>query len=348
MHSQRSARLLALLLALAASAFTGVLVGAALGEPELRTVTVPRAQLPGSPPAAQRAGPAPGEADAHAGERSEAGGSERSRNLSQDAAARTTRGPAVLPETLTLASPFQRGCRTRIVRNQSSRNGGRPALFVLHYTVSPNRPGRSDVDGITAYFNNPGSQASSNYVIDNEGNCNLIVPESAKAWTQGYMNPWSISVEVINTGSESSYAGTAGLAKLGLVVSDATRRWGIPLRRGRTSGCTIVRSGVVDHDSLGCGNNHTDIRPYSVDAVITASRAARAGAGYAIPRAERRIAHRLCYHRRHGQRYLPHWQRLARARLRLLRRLARRAGSWRPRHRGGRYQRIGGRLAGRC
>lgn len=186
-------------------------------------------------------------------------------------------GPPV-PEETTLASPEQPGCETRLVRNFSSRNGQSPRLWVLHYTVSANRPGRSDVDGITAFFNNSASQASSHYVIDNEGNCNLIVPEIQKSWTEGSFNPVSISVEVINTGSESSYAGTAGLDKLAHVIADSAARWKIPVQRGATSGCTVTRAGIVDHDSLACGNNHTDIRPFSVDEVVAAVLRVRGGA----------------------------------------------------------------------
>lgn len=172
----------------------------------------------------------------------------------------------------TTGAPRQGGCGLKFVRNYSSREGVKPLLWVLHYTVSPNRTGWSDVDAIVAWFDNPRSQASSNYVIDNEGHCKLIVRESSKAWTQAYFNRWSISVEVINTGSESSYAGKAGLAKVAKVVSDSTKRNRIPLRRARTNGCTIVRSGVTDHDALGCGNTHTDIKPYSTSQVLAAAK----------------------------------------------------------------------------
>lgn len=208
----------------------------------------------------------------------------RDASVSERAAERTTRGPDAVPAVLRGAGAVtsQRGCRTRFVRNRSSRGGARPALLVMHFTVSPNRFGPGDVDGITNFFNRARSRASSNYVSDAEGNCNYIVSEGAKAWTQGAFNPWSISWEVINTGRELTYAGAGngpGMRKLGLTVSDAARRWGIPLRYGATKGCRIVRSGIVDHESLGCGNNHTDIKPYRVGPVINAAKSARRGAG---------------------------------------------------------------------
>lgn len=181
-----------------------------------------------------------------------------------------------LPVVTPLAAPEQRGCTSRFVRNYSSRRGVRPRLWVLHYTVSPNRPGWSDVNSIVSLFDQSSFQASSTYVIDNEGHCAYIVRESDKAWTQATFNPVSISVEVINTGRESSYLATAGLARLAQVISDSSKRWDIPLRRGAVSGCTVTRSGIVDHTTLGsCGGGHADISPFSVDKVIAAAQNAR-------------------------------------------------------------------------
>jgi N-acetylmuramoyl-L-alanine amidase len=161
------------------------------------------------------------------------------------------------------------GCVTRFVVNQSSRNGVRPQVQVLHYTVSPNRPGWSDVNAIVAMFNTPSFQASSNFVIDGEGNCAYIVPIEAKAWTQAAGNPFAISYEVINTGSESVYMAPAGLAKLRLVVQEVARRTGIPLRRGAVSNCTVTVTGIVQHSDFGiCGGGHGDIGPFALAPVI--------------------------------------------------------------------------------
>lgn len=180
---------------------------------------------------------------------------------SQDAAEETTSGPDEVADPRTLAAPFQRGCKTSPVRNHSSRNGARPALLVAHYTVSPNRPGWDDVDGIVSYFDQSRSQASSSYVIDFEGNCAYIVSEATKPWTQGFFNPWSISIEFIATGTERVWP-EAALRKGALVFADAAKRWGIPIQPAVTSGCKIVRAGITDHDALGCGNNHTDVKPH--------------------------------------------------------------------------------------
>ena len=196
--------------------------------------------------------------------------------------------PIIFPD----AAPVQRGCTTRLVRNYSSRRGVRPRVFVLHYTVSANRPGWSDVNAIVSLFDRASYAASSNYVIDNEGNCAYIVRETDKAWTQAAANPISISVEVVNTGHELTYAGTAGLQKIAMVVSDALKRWDIPLQRGLVVGCTVKSAGIIDHSSLGaCGGGHHDITPYSVPEVIAAVRAFRASE--AKPKPQPRATYKL-------------------------------------------------------
>lgn len=183
--------------------------------------------------------------------------------------------PIVTPD----AAPSQRGCTTRLVQDFSSRRGVAPREFVLHYTVSGNRTGWDDVNAIVGLFDRPSFAASSNYVIDGEGNCAYIVRESDKAWTQAAANPFSISVEVINTGHEPVYLAAAGLAKTAMVVSDALDRWKIPLQKGSVVNCIPRVPGVIDHSSLGaCGGGHHDITPYSVQTVIAAVKDFRAHA----------------------------------------------------------------------
>ncbi|MCK9251090.1 MAG: hypothetical protein M0P31_19175 [Solirubrobacteraceae bacterium] len=100
----------------------------------------------------------------------------RAGQAQQDRLAADDRLPIVTP----LAAPSQRGCSSRFVRNYSSRRGVRPRLFVVHYTVSSNRPGWSDVNAIVGLFNQASFAASSTYVIDDEGHCAYIVRESDK------------------------------------------------------------------------------------------------------------------------------------------------------------------------
>jgi hypothetical protein len=190
--------------------------------------------------------------------------------VQQEALAASSALPNVTPD----AAPQQRGCTTRLVLNYSSRRGVPPRIFVLHYTVSPNRDGWSDVYSVAGLFDRPAFQASSNYIIDNEGHCLYIVRESDKAWTQAAANPFSVSVETINSGHEATYAGVDGLKKIALVAHDVAHRWHFPIQEGLVQGCQVVRPGIVDHHSLGaCGGGHFDITPFSTQQVVAAARA---------------------------------------------------------------------------
>lgn len=156
-------------------------------------------------------------------------------------------------------------CRYKPVGNQSSRNGQQALLAVLHYTVSQNRPGLSDVNAIWGLFNTRSFAASSTFIIDFEGNCLRLMNEKAKPWTQGNFNGRSISVEIVATGGETRQQWLdAPLIKNGILSSlwrDVMRRNGIPLRRVDPSGCTVQQAGWTDHDALECGNDHHDVRP---------------------------------------------------------------------------------------
>lgn len=182
-----------------------------------------------------------------------------------------------LPDLSPLAAPEQAGCRSRFVSNQSSRAGVRPRVIVAHYTVSPNRPGFSDVDGITAYFNSARSSASSHYVIDADGNCNYIVPETAKAWTQAAGNPYSIAIEHIAVGNERYLATPAGYRKSGQVYAAIAKRWDIPIQRGAVNraNCVPTRAGIIQHFDFGaCGGGHHDVTPFALAKLIAAAKAA--------------------------------------------------------------------------
>lgn len=159
-----------------------------------------------------------------------------------------------------LATP-QPSMTTSLVRNYSSRNGGHPVLLVAHDTESPNAPGLADVQAIAAWFNNPVSQASSNYTTDADGNTLLMVPDTEKAWTQAWFNPWAVSDEMIGHATQTAWPDTQ-LRAVAQIFAVEAHKWGIPIQIGAVSGCAIVRPGIVDHAMLGqCGGGHHDNGP---------------------------------------------------------------------------------------
>lgn len=161
------------------------------------------------------------------------------------------------------AAAFGPTCREDYSGQVWSSRGVRPTEFVLHYTVSANRPGWSDVLAIENYFSST-RVASSHFIVDFEGHCLKMVPLSRKAWTQGNANPWATSVEIIATGRETNAQWRASplirngvLAKLVRRVMDYQR---LPLRRVDPVGC-VFPAGWTDHNHLECGNHHTDVAP---------------------------------------------------------------------------------------
>lgn len=160
-----------------------------------------------------------------------------------------------------LATP-EPSIATSLVRNYSQRAyGAHPILLVVHDTESPNAPGTADIRAIAAWFNNPVSQASSNYTTDADGNTLLLVPDTAKAWTQAYFNSWAVSDELIGYASQKTWP-DAQLREVAQLFAAEAKRWGIPIQEGAVSGCTIVRPGIVEHLNLGaCGGGHHDAGP---------------------------------------------------------------------------------------
>lgn len=212
-------------------------------------------------------------------------------------------------------------CATRYVRNRSSRGGVRPTMFVLHYTVSSNRPGIGDLNAIRGLFNSPSFGASSTYGIDFAGNCQQWVPESQKPWTNGTQNPRSITVEIIATGRESRAQWLASPlirnGRLAALARDSMRRNGIPLRRVDPVGCGAP-AGWTDHDSLECGNSHTDVRPtFPYDVFARQLRAGEVDAPPKVVVWSRRVEW-LRSEVRKNHKTTPEMRRLARERIALL------------------------------
>jgi hypothetical protein len=171
----------------------------------------------------------------------------------------------VLPGHRPLATPQIPGCRTRLNENNySTRNGAALRLGVLHFSVSDNVPGWADVDGLAGYLDRTATQASATFISDLDGHCLYTVDIRDKAWTQGFFNPWSFSVECVARGTETKawWERHGCLTTMPAVFAHVMRIAGIPARPAVTSGCSIVRSGITDHDYLGCGNSHWDMGPW--------------------------------------------------------------------------------------
>jgi hypothetical protein len=175
--------------------------------------------------------------------------------------------PAGVLEGPLAAQEFD-GCRTRFVRNFSSRAGESPRVIVWHQTVSADRPGGADQDGLTALANNPQSGVSWHLLVGGkDGRCTYTVPFNYKAWTQANANRFSIGIEVQAVGNEPTYVSGPGKAKLLAVTRAIGKRYGIPMRRGLVSNCRPVRSGIVEHSELGaCGGGHIDVTATGADA----------------------------------------------------------------------------------
>lgn len=152
-----------------------------------------------------------------------------------------------------------------IVRNYGTRPAGAHyELLVAHDTESPNAPGIQDLEAIRAWFSNPNAQASANYVDDAQGNAlEMVDPATTRmAWHVAYFNPWAIGVEQIGYATQTHWPLLQVEATARIFAHWATT-YGIPIRRGRVSGCAIVRPGIVFHADLGlCGGGHHDPGPH--------------------------------------------------------------------------------------
>ena len=92
-----------------------------------------------------------------------------------------------------------------IVGNQSSRDGARPRLIVLHTTTDPDggRPhfldkrGLKDLKRLGAWFGNPESAVSSHVANDEQGHDARYVRDGRKAWTLRLLADKLVELEVV-------------------------------------------------------------------------------------------------------------------------------------------------------
>lgn len=152
------------------------------------------------------------------------------------------------------------------VANQSSREGGRPHLMVLHTTEGHNAPGLTDLVGLEAEFNDPSSEASSHVATDGDGNIARYVPDKMKAWTVCSFNPYTLNIEQVGFASSTRkewFEKPLQLKAAAVILAEWSIAWGVPLQNAKIgSGLEIKRDGVCQHKDLGStGCGHTDCGP---------------------------------------------------------------------------------------
>lgn len=169
----------------------------------------------------------------------------------------------------------------RIKRTVKNNGGNRPLSNIngiaLHTTEGHDRPGITDLEGLGDFFN--GSvQASSHVAVDGEGYSARYVPDSKKAWTQAAFNGTMLSIEQIGFAKWSRWfwinRRDPQLKKVAKYIAYWSKKYDIPIRKGRVSGSTVTRSGVFRHSEFGAaGGNHSDPgKGYPLHTVLSLAR----------------------------------------------------------------------------
>lgn len=160
--------------------------------------------------------------------------------------------------------PFEQIVRS--VSNQSSRNGVKVTLIVLHDTEGGNLPGIADLKGLGDWFNNPAAQASAHVGVDADGNSAQFVPDTNKAWHVAAYNSKSLGVEQVGFATQKAWP-DAQLKKTAQYVAYWSKKYRIPLVHN-------TENGVCMHSDLGvAGGGHHDPGPaYPMDKVLNLAR----------------------------------------------------------------------------
>ena len=156
--------------------------------------------------------------------------------------------------------------RTKLVRNQSSRNGAKILAIAVHSTESADVRGWDDLNGVGNWFNNPDSDASSHIGIDGEAHSIRYVPDPRKAWTILVLNGNTLNIEFIGRAAQPNSAWEDRQIREGAKwAAYWCLRYGIPPQRGAVRGAgggqaVISKRGIIRHSDLthaGVGR-HTD------------------------------------------------------------------------------------------
>lgn len=157
------------------------------------------------------------------------------------------------------------------VRNQSSRNGVKPTLIVLHDTEGANIPNSiADLQGLASWFDNPGAQASSHVGVDSDGFSAKFVDDANKAWAQAAYNSKALSIEQVGFATQKDWP-EAQLNKVAQYIAYWSKKYDIPITKS-------TANGVCQHRDLGAaGGGHHDVSAtYPIDKVLTKAKAYRA------------------------------------------------------------------------
>lgn len=210
-------------------------------------------------------------------------------------------GSPAIPQATTFAAPSTAGCTSQFVRNYSNRPpGARVLLGVIHWTGSSPFSRKA----IVRWFDTLASQASSNYITDQDGSCSYVVPETKKAWTQAAANPWSVSDEIVNAGVQPLFQTAKARATVIRLMHGWHTRWHIPYVHGRVNLATCVptRAGFLAHRDLGaCGGGHPDVGTFNLDGLIAEAARTDPGAPKPIAPADRGRCRKLTWWRTHGR-----------------------------------------------
>lgn len=140
---------------------------------------------------------------------------------------------------------------TRYVRNQSSRNGVKPKLIVVHSTEGWNIAGLKDLIGLGNWFDNPAAQASSHVANDAEGNDARYVRDERKAWTCAAYNSLSLNLEMVGKAAQGAWPDKQ-IQNTAEWMAYWSVKYGIPLTFSTSHG-------VCRHSDLGAaGGGHHD------------------------------------------------------------------------------------------
>jgi N-acetyl-anhydromuramyl-L-alanine amidase AmpD len=157
------------------------------------------------------------------------------------------------------------------VCNQSSRNGVKPTVIVLHDTEGANVPNSIvDLQSLASWFNNPSAQASSHVGVDSDGYAAKFVDDNNKAWTQAAYNPKSLSIEQVGFATQTAWP-EAQLNKAAQYIAYWSKKYDIPIVHSTSHG-------VCQHRDLGAaGGGHHDVsETYPLARVLEKAKAYRA------------------------------------------------------------------------